>query len=217
MALWYNVVEEVAMINSNRTRMASAPRKVAFLVVLMGFTSLSLMLLAWDRPIQNEAPPMLTPRMGLQGIRVATIEEAESLAGFVLAVPTYLPPSLSLQEIRFVSGQGSVYLIFGPTSLPLEGVTWTWLLLNGYWTLDQRPADVGVSVDSLIDSLVDQSGGRVQPINVNGSPGTITCPGDGANEIQWWSCGIHYTLITPQEATYSELLEVAESVSLIET
>ena len=158
-------------------------------------------------------PDFFLPKTGIRGDEVPTIADASNLVGYEVKAPRSELSGLSLQSVRVSTDDRLVILVFGTNPISPDSLLSLRLVADGYWILEIAPEVVSVAPAEIVKSVVSEMGGRAQSVEIGGQPGFIVCPGDVCNHLVWWSDGLKYDLITPIQASSSQMIAAATSIA----
>ena len=195
----------VRNVDSHGRRSRSVPDAVTGLITLVVFLALvgSLVLLGSMWQPSSTSPVPAKPPLVFRGTQMS-LDAAQQLVSFHIAVPTFSPQPLSYRSVRVDSSWPTgplVYLIYasGPIS---ANTTSDDLLASGGFFIVEVP-EPGTDPGPIIGAQVQQNGAT--RISVNGIAGFYA-----GNQVHWWAGGIHYNIVSPYSE--SDMCTVATSM-----
>lgn len=163
-----------------------------------------------SQPALTELPVATQPEfeLGMYG-QTFSLADAESLLGYEIKLPTYLPADNELRMIKVDNNTKWSFVIYSPTGID-DSTKEKELIENDGFIITNAPAPEVTDVDAEIQRFVEFGGNEIMMKNFTGVGFTDIPLMLGYSEIHWWNDGLHR--IVGANFDFTELTKIIESI-----
>lgn len=163
-----------------------------------------------SQPVATELPIATQPEfeLGTYG-QTFSLADAESVLGYEIKLPTYLPVDNELRMIKVDNSTKWSFVIYSPTAID-DSTKESELVENDGFIITNAPAPEVTDVDAEIQRFVEFGGKEIVMRNFRGVGFTDVPLMPGYSEIHWWNDGLHR--IIGANFDFVELTKIIESI-----
>lgn len=172
-------------------------------IIIIMYVSQQLQTKSTDFPVTTNP----TFKLGVYG-KTLSHEEAESMLGYKIKLPTYLPEGNVLRMIKADEQTKWSYIIYSPADVDDSTEERVLIERRGFIMIN-APAPEVIDTDAEINRFIDFGGMEIMMENTRGVGFTNIPLMPGYSEIHWWSDGLHH--IVGANFDLSEIAKIIES------
>lgn len=172
-------------------------------IIITIYASQQLQTKSTDLPVATNP----TFKLGMYG-KTLSHEEAESILGYKIKIPTYLPEGNELRMIKVDEQTKWSYIIYSPAEADDSTEERVLIEKRGFIMIN-APAPEVTDADAEINRFIDFGGREIIMENTRGVGFTNIPLMPGYSEIHWWSDGLHH--IVGANFDLPEITKIIES------